>query len=183
MHPRYRPLPYVGRLDLRVPGAIELVVIHCTELPGLAEARSYGERVLYPDSGTGASGHYYVDRDGQVECWVEPLRVAHHTRGHNSRSIGIELVNLGRYPDWHHSGHQRMTEPYPDAQIEALLELLAALRHAFDRLGRIAGHERLDTTEIEASDDPTRRVRRKLDPGPMFPWAEVLARSGLFLEA
>jgi N-acetylmuramoyl-L-alanine amidase len=48
---------------------VELVVIHCTELPDLAIAREYGERALY-DNGTGNSGHYYIDRDGAIYRYV-----------------------------------------------------------------------------------------------------------------
>jgi hypothetical protein len=108
------PLAYVERLDARPIDAIALVVIHCTELPDLAEARVAGERALYP-SGTGNSGHFYIDRDGQVHVWVPLDRVAHHVRGHNAHSVGIELVNRGRYPDWLASGSQQMDEPYPPA--------------------------------------------------------------------
>jgi N-acetylmuramoyl-L-alanine amidase len=72
-----------------------------------------------------------------------------------------------------------MSEPYPDAQIAALLALLAHLRAAFPTLRWIAGHEDLDRELIPASDDAVLRVRRKLDPGPMFPWDRVLAESGL----
>jgi N-acetylmuramoyl-L-alanine amidase len=32
---------------------------------------------------------------------------------------------------------------------------------------------------VPASDDPSRQVRRKLDPGPLFPWPAVLQGSGL----
>ena len=46
------PLPYVALLEQRAPERIDLAVVHCTELPDLATAREYGERVLYP-SGTG----------------------------------------------------------------------------------------------------------------------------------
>jgi N-acetylmuramoyl-L-alanine amidase len=42
-------------------------------------------------------------------------------------------------------------------------------------LAHIAGHEWLDTREEVASDDPERRVPRKRDPGPLFPWPRVLA--------
>lgn len=173
------PLPYETRLQARDPTTIDLVVIHCTELPDLATAREYGERVLYPQSGTGNSGHYYVDRDGSVSRYVAPERVAHHTRGYNERSIGIELVNIGRYPNWLDSRHQAMDEAYTPQQVEALLALLAALRAQLPSLQLIAGHEDLDTTEVEASDDPARRVRRKLDPGPRFPWPHVLDACGL----
>ena len=173
-----QPLPYVGRLQPRAAGDIDLVVIHCTELPDLAAAREYGERILHA-SGTGNSGHYYVDRDGSVFRYVPHERVAHHVRGHNERSIGIELVNAGRWPDWLDSRNQSMSEPYPDRQIEALLSLLAYLRGVLPDLRSIAGHEDLDTGWVEASDDPALRVRRKLDPGPLFPWPRVMQACGL----
>ena len=168
------PLPYEQRLDTRDVARIDLVVIHCTELPDLPTAREYGERVLY-DGGTGNSGHYYIDRDGTVHAFVARERVAHHTRGYNERSIGIELVNTGRYPHWLDSRHQAMAEPYTPAQVQALVALLARLRAELPALANIAGHEDLDTAQVPASDDPARTVARKRDPGPLFPWAEVLA--------
>lgn len=172
------PLPYVDRLPERPAAAVDLVVIHCTELPDLATAREYGEKVLY-DSGAGNSGHYYVDRDGTICRYVPGTRVAHHVRGHNPHSIGIELVNLGRYPHWWDSRHQAMTEAYPPIQIAALRQLLAQLRDEFPNLRHIAGHEDLDIARMPASDDPSLEVPRKLDPGPLFPWDDVLADSGL----
>ena len=121
---RIEPLPYADALAARPSGEIDLVVVHCTELPDLAMARDYGERVLYPASGTGNSGHYYIDRDGGIVEYVDPARIAHHTRGYNPRSIGIELVNIGRYPHWLDSRHQAMDEAYTEDQIEALVALL-----------------------------------------------------------
>ncbi|TAL74596.1 MAG: N-acetylmuramoyl-L-alanine amidase [Rhodanobacter sp.] len=173
-----QPLPYVAQLAERPASAVTLVVIHCTELPDLATAREYGERVLYP-SGTGNSGHYYIDRDGQVYRYVPATRVANHVRGWNDVSVGIELVNRGRYPDWFDTRHQAMTEPYTAAQIAALRALLAQLRSELPNLTAIAGHEDLDTTRVPASNDPAQTVPRKRDPGPRFPWQEVLAGSGL----
>ena len=167
------PLPYVGLLTPRPLDAIDTVVLHCTELPDLATARDYGERVLY-DSGTGNSGHYYIDRDGAILEYVPPDRCAHHVRGWNPRSIGIELVNTGRYPHWLDSRRQAMDEPYTDAQIAALTALLQWLCGEIPSLAQIAGHEDLDRDDVEASDDPTVRVRRKRDPGPLFPWQAVL---------
>jgi len=174
----FDPLPYQERLDARALDAIDLVVIHCTELPDLAMARRFGEEVLYETSLTGNSGHFYIDRDGSVYRFVPPTRVAHHVRGHNAHAIGIELVNTGRYPDWLDSRHQAMSEPYTEAQIAALRALLSQLRHDFPTLHAIAGHEDLDTEEVPASDDAARRVRRKRDPGPLFPW-DRFADSGL----
>ena len=167
-------LPYADALAARESAAIDTVVIHCTELPDLGTAREYGERILYPASGTGNSGHYYIDRDGGIVEYVTPQRVAHHTRGWNPRSIGIELVNIGRFPDWLDSRRQAMDEPYTEAQVESLVALLADLQARIPSLVQIAGHEDLDLDEVEASDDPAVKVRRKRDPGPLFPWNEVL---------
>ena len=168
-----QPLPYAEALAARELADIDLLVIHCTELPDLPMAREYGERVLYA-SGTGNSGHYYVDRDGGIHEYVDPARIAHHTRGYNPRSIGIELVNTGRYPHWQDSRRQAMDEAYTDAQIEALIALLGELRALIPSITLIAGHEDLDLDEVEASDDPSLKVRRKRDPGPQFPWQRVL---------
>ena len=171
-------LPYADALAARESAAIDTVVIHCTELPDLAMARQYGERVLY-DSGTGNSGHYYIDRDGSIHQYIAPERSAHHVRGINPRALGIELVNSGRYPHWLDSRHQAMHEPYPQAQVDALVALLRWLPQRLPALRWIAGHEDLDTEQVAASDDPSLRVPRKRDPGPRFPWDEVLAAAPL----
>ncbi|HZF96667.1 MAG TPA: N-acetylmuramoyl-L-alanine amidase [Pseudoxanthomonas sp.] len=168
------PLPYESRLEPRELAQVDLAVIHCTELPDLAAARIAGEELRY-GSGTGNSGHFYIDRDGSVHRYVDPARVAHHVRGHNARSVGIELVNAGRYPDWLATGSQEMREAYTDAQIRALVALLGRLAEEIPSLRYIEGHEQLDTDEVPASDDPARRVRRKRDPGPLFPWARVMS--------
>ncbi|WP_416058035.1 N-acetylmuramoyl-L-alanine amidase [Stenotrophomonas maltophilia] len=170
-----QPLPYHDLLPLRDPATLALVVIHCTELPDLAMAREYGERVLY-DSGAGNSGHFYIDRDGRVVQYVAPERIAHHVRGMNADSVGIELVNTGRYPHWFDSRHQAMDEPYTEAQLVALEGLLQALVARYPSLRGIAGHDQLDLEQVPASDDPALRVARKRDPGPLFPWARVLER-------
>lgn len=173
------PLPYDACLARRPLAAIDLVVIHCTELPDLATAREYGEQVLYGD-GSGNSGHYYIDRDGSLSTWVEPDRIAHHVRGFNPRSVGIELVNRGRWPHWLDAAHQSMDEAYPPVQIEALRQWLLQLQDQLPGLHWIAGHEDLDTAQVPASDDPGRSVRRKRDPGPCFPWPQVM--TGLRLQ-
>ena len=175
---RDQPLPYVAHLQARDITDVDLAVIHCTELPDLATAREYGERIVHA-SGTGNSGHYYIDRDGSVFRYVPAARVAHHVRGHNERSVGIELVNTGRWPDWFDSRKQAMSEPYPAVQIDALLALLAHLRGALPNLRNIAGHEDLDTGTVAASNDASTQIRRKLDPGPLFPWPQVIDACGL----
>lgn len=171
----HKPLDYALRLQRRPLPSIDLVVIHCTELPDLETARHYGEKIHYPDSKTGNSGHLYIDRDGTIESWVEEDRVAHHVRGYNERSIGIELVNSGRWPNWLGADSQSMPEAYPVAQVNALTTLLRSLCQKLPSLCWIAGHEQLDRERVPATDDPAVMVRRKMDPGPLFPWARVLA--------
>ncbi|GAA4861481.1 N-acetylmuramoyl-L-alanine amidase [Luteimonas vadosa] len=173
------PLPYEDRLEPRPLSQVDLVVVHCTELPDLATAREYGERIVYAESGTGNSGHWYIDRDGRTVRYVRADRIAHHVRGYNERALGIELVNRGRWPQWLDSRHQAMDEAYPAPQVDALVQLLATLQATLPSLRWIAGHEDLDTGTEPATDNPAIRVRRKRDPGPLFPWSRVLASTPL----
>lgn len=166
-------LPYVAQLQARSEASIEGIVIHCTETPDLATARSFGERVLYA-SGTGNSGHFYIDLDGSIWQYVSLNRTAHHVRGMNDHSIGIELVNRGRWPRWYDSDHQGMDQPYSAAQIDALILLLRKLENELPSLRWIAGHEDLDTESVPAQDNSDVRINRKRDPGPLFPWTRVL---------
>jgi len=179
-HPRIKAhlVEYDSRLELRDVDSIDMIVIHCTELPTMEIAVEFGNRVLYP-SGTGNSGHYYIDKKGAILQFVSDERVAHHVIGFNERSLGIELVNSGRYPQWFHSESQKLRDPYPPEQIAGLTALVGFLRRRHPGLKFIARHEDLDRTVIPAEDDSNRRIRRKVDPGPLFPWGCVLSRSGL----
>lgn len=174
-----QPLAYVARLEQRPLSSIDLVVIHCTELPDMKMTREFGERIRYEKSQAGNSGHYYIDTDGTIYRYVPDERVANHTFGYNPRSIGIELSNIGRYPHWGDSQHQKWTTPYTKAQIDALLALLRQLRSDLPSLKYIAGHEDLDTRLEPASDDPKIMLRRRQDPGPLFPWQDIVPASGL----
>jgi N-acetylmuramoyl-L-alanine amidase len=70
----------------------------------------------------------------------------------NSRSIGIEIQN---------PGHEWGYRPFPDAQMRALLRLVATLcvRHRIDRAD-VIGHSDLAPT-------------RKDDPGELFDWVRL----------
>ncbi len=175
----FKSLSYSERLQSRELAAISMIVIHATELPDMAMAREFGEEIHHAESRTGNSGHFYIDRDGTIEQWVPLERVAHHVRGHNANSIGIELVHRGRWPDWFDSDHQDWSDPYPEQQIAALSDLLKTLKSKLPNLRHLAGHDELDTDMIPASDNPEILIRRKLDPGPTFPWPKVLSGTGL----
>jgi N-acetylmuramoyl-L-alanine amidase len=157
----YRELP--GRTAAQVT----TVVLHATETPDLESAR------ILAEDGPRVCGHLYIDRDGRTYRFVPLDRVAAHVRGHNAQSIGIELVNAGRCPDHFDSRRQEPSEDFTGAQIRALKEVLAALRKSFPNLREIVRHSDLDQDLVPASDDPSRLVRRRIDPGPRFPWDEI----------
>ena len=102
-----------------------------------------------------------------------------HTCGYNARSISIETANIGRNPNWGDSRHQAFTVEYTKQQIDSLLALLRQLRADIPRLHYIAGHEDLDRRLEPASDDPAIMLPRRQDPGPLFPWEQVVPLSGL----
>lgn len=136
------------------------IVIHATEQRSVAESLL---TLSTGNSGGPVSAHYLVGEDGTIYQLVEESRRAWHAGGGrwgtitdlNSASIGIELDNDG-------------AEPFPPAQIEALLRLLEDL---CTRLG-IPRHAVIAHADLA----PT----RKRDPGIHFPWRR-LAEAGFGL--
>ena len=148
----WQPSPNFGE---RLPN---FVVIHHTGADSAAAAL----RVLSSRQ-TEVSAHYLIVRDGTIIQLVDERARAWHAGDSrwgssidlNSVSIGIELDNNGR-------------EPYPQAQIDALLSLLSDLRRRY----RIPVANTLGHSDVAP--------RRKVDPGPLFPW-RVLAVNGFGL--
>ena len=142
---------------------ISMVVLHYTGMPSADEAL---ERLCSAEAGV--SAHYLIEEDGSVHRLVREDRRAWHAgksfwRGVtdiNSASIGIELVN---------PGHEFGYRPFPDAQMEALLPLLADMvqRHDIPR-ANVVGHSDIAPT-------------RKEDPGELFDW-DLLAAHRLTLK-
>ena len=141
---------------------VSMVVLHYT---GMQTAAAALERMCDPKAEV--SAHYMIDEDGTVTQLVaEDKRAWHAGRAYwrgitdvNSASIGIELVN---------PGHEWGYRPFTDAQMEALIPLLAAIigRHGIS-LANVVGH-----SDVAPA--------RKDDPGELFEW-EVLARYKLAL--
>jgi N-acetylmuramoyl-L-alanine amidase len=107
--------------------------------------------------------HYVVDREGVTLAGIPENQVANHVVCCNQHSIGIELVNNGDGVD-----------KFPDVQIDALVTLLCDIAER-NSLGAsdIKGHADLDTNTMKCGDTET---RRKVDPGALFPWQDVLER-------
>ena len=167
-------LPWSGSLPQRELAEVTGVVLHATETPDLATARQTAMQSVGQD-GVGVCGHLYIDRDGTCVRFVPLIRIANHVRGHNRRTIGIELVNAGRYPHHFDSRHQEPAEPFPDQQMASLEQVLAWLRRTCPNIAELARHSDLDEEMVPASDDPGVRVRRRVDPGPRFPWEQIKA--------
>lgn len=139
---------------------VSMLVLHYT---GMADSAS--AIALLRDRESKVSAHYLVDEDGTVLRLVDEDKRAWHAgrafwRGLtdiNSASIGIEIVN---------PGHEFGYRPYPEAQMDALIPLVADIvrRHRI-RPPYVVGH-----SDIAPS--------RKQDPGELFDWAR-LARLGL----
>jgi N-acetylmuramoyl-L-alanine amidase len=141
---------------------ISMVVLHYT---GMETAEAALERLCSEEAEV--SAHYMIEENGTVHRLVREDRRAWHAgrsywRGVtdvNSAAIGIELVN---------PGHEFGYRPFPDAQMEALLPLLADMvqRHDIPR-ANVVGH-----SDVAPA--------RKEDPGELFDW-ELLAAHRLAL--
>jgi N-acetylmuramoyl-L-alanine amidase len=141
---------------------VSMLVLHYT---GMLDAASAIARLT--DAEAKVSAHYLVAEDGQVVQMVDEDDRAWHAgksywRGIadvNSASVGIEIVN---------PGHEWGYRPFPDAQIEAVIQLSKTVihRHKITR-GNVVGH-----SDVAPA--------RKDDPGELFPW-ERLAKLRLAL--
>ena len=178
-----RPLLFARWLPRRELSDVTTVVLHCTELPRLSDARRAARRSLrLLPRPSYTAGHFYIDRDGTIERWVPEDRIVRHVAGHNATSVGIELVNTGRFPHWHHSQMQDAVEGYPPVQVAATLGLLDVLAQRLPAATTFVRHSDLDERLVPATDDPSRCVRRRIDPGPQFPWGEAKAHWGRMVE-
>lgn len=137
----------------------DMIVLHYT---GMKTGEGALDRLR--DAQAKVSSHYLVEEDGRVFRLVAEERRAWHAgvsfwKGEtdvNSRSIGIEIVN---------PGHEWGYRAFPEAQIAAVIDLLADIRTRWMiEDGRIVGHS-------DVAPD------RKDDPGELFPW-KTLAEAG-----
>jgi len=146
-------------------GPPDMIVLHYTGMPTGEEALT---RLRDPQAKV--SSHYLVEEDGRVFRLVAEERRAWHAglsfwkgeRDVNGVSIGVEIVN---------PGHEFGYRAFPQAQIEAVIALLADIRTRWSvEDARIVGHS-------DVAPD------RKEDPGELFPWKQLAqAGHGLWVE-
>lgn len=107
--------------------------------------------------------HYIVDRDGEALASIPEGQIANHAGNANKTAIGIELVNTGDGVD-----------PFPAVQIDALVTLLCDIAER-NTLGAsdIKAHADLENGMMTCGGKET---RRRVDPGALFPWQDVLER-------
>ena len=145
----------------------DILVLHYTGMKTGPEAL---DRLRDPNAPR-VSSHYVVEEDGRIFRLVPEERRAWHAgvsywkgeRNINGVSIGVEIVN---------PGHEFGYRPFPDAQIAAVIELVADIRSRW-QIGddRIVGHSDV-------------APERKDDPGELFPWKRLAqAGHGLWAEA
>ncbi|MGF1549351.1 MAG: N-acetylmuramoyl-L-alanine amidase [Sphingomonadaceae bacterium] len=153
-------LPSPNFDERRLP--VSLIVLHYTGMP---DAESAIARLT--DEKAGVSAHYLVHEDGGIVRMVPEEKRAWHAgkaywrgiRDVNSASIGIEIVN---------PGHEFGYRPFPEAQMDALIPLVADIARRHEIAPRdVVGH-----SDVAPA--------RKEDPGELFDWAR-LARLGLAL--
>ncbi|MEB2843217.1 N-acetylmuramoyl-L-alanine amidase [Rhizobiales bacterium RZME27] len=147
------PSPNHGeRADGRQP---DMILLHYTGMGGEDEALSW-----LCNSESQVSSHYFVRENGAVFQLVpEALRAWHAGKSvwegevdTNSRSIGIEIANVG---------HPGGLPPFPGAQIESVIGLCRDVAERWSIAPqRILGHS--DVAPI-----------RKVDPGENFPWGRL----------
>lgn len=142
---------------------ISMVVLHYTVIPTCEESLI---RLSETTNVAGkVSAHYLVDRNGDILRLVDETNRAWHAGigswagldDINSRSIGIEIVNVGLTEDG-------KREPFPMAQIDAVVKLCKDIQSRYP-IKYVLGHS--DVAPV-----------RKQDPGEAFPW-RVLAADGV----
>lgn len=118
-----------------------------------------GERLSY---------HYYINQMGEVFAWTPPEYQAWHAgaskmngkEGCNRFTFGIALGGAAHLE-------------YPQRQIISCGQLVARLMSQYGiKKEWVQGHDEVRSAWND--DNPTDQASRKVDPGPLFPWDELM---------
>ena len=134
---------------------IDTLILHHTAGPNLSGTVSW-----FSSKQSQASSHYVVGKDGSVVQMVNTNNRAWHAgvaldafgrKDINSRSVGIEIVNVG-------DGY----DAYPEAQLQVLEHLIAVIMQRYP-IKMIASHEYIAEPQGRKDDPinfPWRRMTR-----------------------
>ena len=166
-------VPYIDTLPLREMRRVDTIVIHATEIPTIEGALQLARKITDKVKTDGICAHYYISRKGTLYRAVPDDRTANHCVGWNRRSLGVELVNRGRYPHWSDPKKQRFFEKFTESQYHALNRLLLFLKEKYPWVRQCLPHSKLDRRMVLSSDGRT-KIRRRIDPGPLFDWSRIV---------
>jgi N-acetylmuramoyl-L-alanine amidase len=169
-----------SRVDGGVQKARNRLILHAPEGRTLEGATSTYQSPIPKNTATGRSVHLVIGGDGSRIAQVVPFnRIANHTQGYNSTSLGIELVYAGRlqrdektagfhlrtwfkepfqgnqyiYASALNDSHYHYWPLFPKSQLDTLFEIATILKKEYP-ITDVLAHE-----EIIPS----------LHPGPAFP--------------
>lgn len=153
---------------------VRVVVIHTMESPENATTAEDVARNWFARTAARASAHYCVDADSIVQC-VSEADTAWAAPGANADGIQIELAGRAG------QGATGWADTYSAAELDIAARLVADIctRHSIPirKLTReqLAAGERGIIGHADAS--AVYRLSDHTDPGPDFPWDQVIAKA------
>jgi N-acetyl-anhydromuramyl-L-alanine amidase AmpD len=133
------------------------------------------------------SVHFMLDTDGTIYQTLDLKERAWHATISNSRSVGIEIANVGAsatpsYPNvlqGEVQGQMLYQPPFTPQQYDALIKLTAALCEALPRIEfrYPASNRKLSDVELANFHGVLGHYHvqsNKQDPGPAFQWDRVI---------
>jgi N-acetyl-anhydromuramyl-L-alanine amidase AmpD len=150
---------------------VDSIVIHTTEV-------SYqGTIDIFLNPANEVSAHFVIAPNGHILQMVDTSRRAWHATYFNSRSVGIEMV-----------GYAHRSNTWNSQNLGALMDLLAWLTTAYDVPLVHPGGDAYDypndiynTPGLVAHGQV--QPWNRTDPGPYFPWNDVLAGTQARIDA
>ncbi|MHC4848226.1 MAG: N-acetylmuramoyl-L-alanine amidase [Planctomycetota bacterium] len=141
----------------------------------------------------GLSSHFMLDTDGTIYQTLDVKERAWHAGKANDVSVGIEIANLGAYPDdpdksirGRIQGAELFQDPFTDAQYESLARLCATLVRVLPRIRPDFPRDESGAVIPRVLEDEGvgfegilghyHLTRAKVDPGPAFDWKRLQRR-------
>ncbi len=155
---------YSPNFDLRSYTTVDVdaIVIHTTEV------NYQGTLNIFENPESAVSAHFVIAPDGHIVQMVDTAYKAWHATYYNSRSVGIEMV-----------GYSYSQSTWNENNLNALMDLLAWIATSYDipiehPLGDAYDYpgDTYDAPGLVAHGQV--QPWNRSDPGPYFPWQEVL---------